>query len=133
MRLKRKKSDRVDGLTEKIKKSLPDLSPEDTVCAFAFNLDRDEAQKRRDGLFVADRERIRVFCDGEVSLDISVADVSEIKTDNGVGCIYISYVSRQDGSVNLICRSDMSASKRIIHVIKKFNHFLEVAEQFRAL
>ena len=133
MLFKRKKPDPVDGLTEKIKKALPDLSSDDIVCAFAFNLDRDDAQKRRDGLFVSDKERIRVFCDGEVCLDISVADVSEIKTDNGVGCIYISYVSRADSSVNLICRSDMSTSKRIIHVIKKYNHFLEDGKRIGAL
>ena len=128
-----KKTDRQVGLYEEIKKVLPDASAEKALCAFRFNLDKNDPEKRREGLFYADKERIRVISDGELILDIKAARVSEVKTENGVGCIFISYVDKSSGEAELICRSDMSSSKRIIHVIKKLNHYLEEGKELASL
>ena len=127
-----KKRVRQGSLYEEIKKVLPDASAEESLCAFRFDLDKDDPQKRRNGFFYADRRRIRVISDGELILDIDADLVSEIKIDNGVGCIFVSYVSADDGAVKLICRSDMSSSKRIIHAIKKLNHYLEDGKEIGA-
>ena len=119
------KRERQIGLYEEIKKVIPDASAEEALCAFRFNLDKDDPEKRRNGFFYADRNRIRVISDGELTFEISVSKVSEIKTDNGVGCIFVSCISADKGEATLICRSDMSGSKRIIHALKKLNHYLE--------
>lgn len=121
----KKKGAPIMGLYEEIKKILPDTSGEKPICAFRFNLDKNDPEKRCDGIFYADKERIRVISDGKTELDLSTDQVSEIKTDNGVGCIFVSYVSKEDGEIRLMLRSDMSSSKQIIHVIKKLNHYLE--------
>ena len=128
-----KKTYRHAGLYEEIKKVLPDASAEKALCAFRFNLDKNDPEKRRDGFFYADKERIRVISDGELTLDIEAGSASEIKTDNGVGCIYISYVKKSNGEAELIGRSDMSGSKRIIHAIKKLNHYLEDGKEVNLL
>ncbi|MBQ9744886.1 MAG: ABC transporter ATP-binding protein [Clostridia bacterium] len=122
---KEKKRDLQIGLYEEIKKILPDASPEMALCAFRFNLDKEEPEKRRNGYLYADRQSIRVITDGELTLTIETGCVSEIKTYNGVGCIYISYVDKRDSTEKLICRSDMSSSKRIINALKKLNHYVE--------
>ena len=128
-----KNKDRQSGLYDEIKKILSDASAEKALCAFRFNLDKNDPEKRRDGFFYADKERIRVISDGELTLDIEASSASEIKTDNGVGCIYISYVKKSNGEVELIGRSDMSGSKRIIHAIKKLNHYLEDGKEINLL
>ena len=120
---KDKKSVRQIGLYEEIKKVIPDASAEEALCAFRFNLDKDDPEKRRNGLFYADKRSIRVITDGELTLDISASKVSEVKTDNGIGCIFVSYIDAEN-KATLICRSDMSGSKRIIQALKKLNHYL---------
>ena len=60
---KEKIKDRKSGLYEEIKKILPDTAAEQTLCAFRFNLHRDEPEKRCDGIFYADKEYIRVVSD----------------------------------------------------------------------
>jgi len=130
---KKSKKDRQSGLYEEIEKVLPDATAEKAICAFRYNLDKDNPDIRRDGLFYADKERIRVISDRKLVLDIEASSVSEIKTDNGVGCIYISYVNRSNGSVELICRSDMSSAKRIIHSVKRLNHYLEDGRELNTL
>ena len=132
MFIRKKEKIRISGLYEEIKKILPDASAESSLCAFRFNLDKDDPEKRREGFFYADNERIRVISDGELVLDIDSSSVSEIKTDIGVGCIYVSYVEKSSGIIKLICRSDMSSSKRIIHALKKLNHYLEDGKELHA-
>lgn len=128
---KDKKSVRQIGLYEEIKKVIPDASAEEALCAFRFNLDKDDPEKRRNGLFYADKRSIRVITDGELTLDISASKVSEIKTDNGIGCIFVSYIDAESKKATLICRSDMSGSKRIIQALKKLNHYLEDGKELR--
>jgi len=92
------------GLYEEIKKILPDTSGEKPVCAFRFNLDKNDPEKRCNGIFYADKDRILVISDGKTELELNIDQVSEIKTDNGVGCIFVSYVNKEDGAVNLMLR-----------------------------
>ncbi len=127
----RKRRDQPYDLYEKIKTILPDAGPEKSLCAFIFNLDKDDPEKRCDGVFYADREYIRLIANGSITLEIPTCEVSEIRTDNGVGCIYISYISRSDKTAHLICRSDMSTSKQIIHILKRFNHYLEDGKELK--
>lgn len=128
-----KNKDRQSGLYDEIKKILSDASAEKSLCAFRFNLDKNDPEKRCDGYFYADKERIRAISDGKLILDINADCVSEIKTENGVGCIFISYVDKSSGEAELICRSDMSGSKRIIHSLKKLNHYLEDGKELTLL
>ncbi len=122
---KKNQNDTPTDLIEKVKRAVPGASREDTLCIFDFRLDPKEPNKRCDGLFYVDKSAVRLITDGQVTCEIPLAEIAEIKTDNGVGCIFISYQRKDDGAVILLCRSDMSASKQIIHSLKRLNHFLE--------
>ena len=119
------KEDRYADPYETIRRILPSAKAEDTLCIFRYSLDLSIPDKRCDGIFYADPDYIRLIEGGSIALEIKTKDVRELKMSSGVGCIFVSYKLRSDGSEHLLCRSDMSASKHIIHVLKKFNHYLE--------
>ncbi|MBQ8344073.1 MAG: ABC transporter ATP-binding protein [Clostridia bacterium] len=108
-----------------VKKLVSDIKKEDTLCIFKYNLDPNVSDKKCDGTFYADKDALVLIADGSITERIPLCNVAEVKTYNGVGCIYISYKNKSDGKERLLCRSDMSTAKHIIHVLKKFNHYLE--------
>ncbi len=112
-------------LYEKLKPLVPDASPDNALCAFQFNLDAHDPEGRCDGIFYADQTTLKLVTDGKIALELPLSEIAEIKTNQGVGCIFVSYVLKADGSVHLLCRSDMSTSRHIIHSLKRLNYFLE--------
>ena len=108
-----------------VKKLVSDIKKEDTLCIFKYNLDPNVSNKKCDGTFYADKDALILIADGSITERIPLYNIAEVKTYNGVGCIYISYKNKSDGKERLLCRSDMSTAKHIIHVLKKFNHYLE--------
>ena len=112
-------------LYERLRPLIPEACPENALCIFQFNLHPSRPEERCDGILYADRTTLRLVTDGEITLAMPLSEISEIKTDSGVGCIFVSYVSKSDGSVHLLCRSDMSASRQIIQSLKRLNYFLE--------
>ena len=102
-------------------KLCPDLKKEDLVLAFAYNLHPSDPDARCKGNVIVDRKSILVFADGILTEKIAVGDVSEIKVDSGVGTCFVSYTLKADNSEHLLCRGDMSVSKKAIGASKKFN------------
>lgn len=129
---RKNRNDKPTDLYEKLKHILPDASPDKALCAFSFNLDPDEPGKRCDGVFYADKTSVKLVTDGKVTFEMPLGEIAEIKTDSGVGCIFISYKLKADGTVHLLCRSDMCSSKQIIHCLKRLNHFLEDGKEIKA-
>ena len=129
---RKNRNDKPTDLYEKLKHTLPDASPDKALCAFSFNLDPDEPGKRCDGVFYADKTSVKLVTDGKVTFAMPLGEIAEIKTDSGVGCIFISYKLKADGTVHLLCRSDMCSSKHIIHSLKRLNHFLEDGKEIKA-
>ena len=129
---KKNRNQKTTDIYERLKDILPDACPDNALCAFGFNLDPHEPGKRCDGVFYADRTAVKVVTDGRVTFELFLDQISEIKTDNGVGCIFVSYKLKSDGTVHLLCRSDMSTSKYIIHSLKRLNHFLEDGREIKS-
>ena len=129
---RKNRNDKPTDLYEKLKHILPDASPDKALCAFSFNLDPDEPGKRCDGVFYADKTSVKLVTDGKVTFAMPLGEIAEIKTDSGVGCIFISYKLKADGTVHLLCRSDMCSSNHIIHSLKRLNHFLEDGKEIKA-
>lgn len=120
----RKKREREPSIMDSVKKLCPDLRRDDVIAAFGFNLDPLIPGKHRDGVFVADRENITLFVDGKESAKIALSDITELKTENGVGTIFASY-KLEDGSEHLLCVGDMKCSKAVIEAVKRINRIKE--------
>lgn len=122
--IKRKKRDREPSVMDAVKKLCPDLKKDDLIAAFGYNLDPFVPGKRCDGIVVADRENIILFLDGKKEKRISLSEISELKSENGVGTIFVSY-KLNDGSEYLLCIGDMKCSKRAIGAVKQINRIKE--------
>ena len=120
----RKKRKRGPSIMDDVKKLCPNLNKEDIIAAFRFNLDNSTVGLRRDGVVIADRETIRSFTDGNESLKLCWSDISELKTENGVGTIFVSY-KLNDGSEHLMCIGDMKCAKEAIESVKRINRVKE--------
>ncbi len=123
MKFRKSKTPKPSTL-DKAVKLCPELEKNDVVAAFAYNLDIEIPGKRRDGIVVADKNRIRVFCDNKEINSIPFDSIASIKTDNGVGTVFVSY-ELKDGSVHLLCLMDMSCSKRAAFAVKRLNRIIE--------
>ena len=120
-----KGGDQPKDLYERLRSLIPEACPENALCAFQFNLDPSRPEGRCDGILYADQTTLRLVTDGQITLELPLSEIAEIKTDSGVGCIFVSYVHKADGSAHLLCRSDMSTSRQIIQSLKRLNYFLE--------
>ncbi len=94
------------------------------VC-FRFNLKCDNLTDVCNGVIAADKENLYVVEDGQIKQIVKVSEIKELITDMGVGCVFVSYIKKQDNSVNLLCRSDGKFINSIIKSVKDYNYFLE--------
>lgn len=122
--IKRKNKKIKPSVFERVKKLCPELDKRDIVAAFTYNLDSTVPGKRRDGIIVADKAKIRVFCDDIEIECIPLDDVVVLKTENGVGTVFV-LCELKSGESRLLCLMDMSCSKRAIASVKIINRLLE--------
>ncbi|MBE6574567.1 MAG: ATP-binding cassette domain-containing protein [Ruminococcaceae bacterium] len=94
------------------------------LISFEFNLHPTEP-------FEICQGKLEVFCDmltitenGKESMRVMLSDIAELKVDNGVGCVFVSYLDK-DGIYHLLCRSDLSNSKAIIKKVRRINLYIE--------
>lgn len=113
------------ALRQNLSKILPKDRADAQLCAFTYNLHPEEISIACEGIAAFDGERLCIFRDGEQISSIDSANMEEMLTDMGVGCIFVSYRAKSDGTVHLLCRSDMKHSKAIIRAVRDINHFLE--------
>lgn len=125
----RKKKKREPNIREIVKKLCPELKKEDFITAFRFNLDPNIPGKRLDGVVVADRANVTVFADGKECEKIALSDISEYRTENGVGTIFVSY-KLKNGEEILLCLGDMKCSKQAIASVKLLNRIAEFGIEY---
>ena len=97
----------------------------DKLLYFSFNLHPENSDEKCRGEVALTKEKLVVTINEKLEKEIPCADISELISDMGVGCAYISYRNRLDDSVHILCRSDTALSKRNIKVIRKMNLFFE--------
>lgn len=114
------------SVKELIKKVRADLGEDDVICSFQYNLHPETPGKSCEGLVIVDKSDLTVYIDGEVSERIALSDMSSLKTDMGVGTVFVScYFKDEEKLPRLICVSDMTFSSQIMRSVKKFNRVLE--------
>ncbi len=112
-------------IRESIEKVLPKEIAAQQFCAFRYNLDRDISGKRCEGIVTCDDEVLRRIEDGSVVESIKCEEISEIITDMGVGCIFMSYRSKLDNEMHLLCRADLKCSDSMVRNTRMLNPFFE--------
>ncbi len=120
----RKKKKSEPSVMDAVKKLRPDLKKEDLVTAFSFNLDPVVPGKRRDGVVIVDRDSLILFLDGKEENRFALSEISELKTENGVGTIFV-FCKLNDGAEQLLCIGDMTCSKKAIESVKQINRIKE--------
>ncbi len=119
----KKKNNKTDPYRE-IKKLYPEIQKQDILMALAYSLAPEEPSLRCNGAVFADREYIYVIKDGRELARVLLDEVESVNTDLGVGTSYVS-LKRKNGEYLLLCRTDMSDSKRAMRETKRFNRILE--------
>lgn len=120
-----KKSKKALSDFDKLKELCPEMKKEDVLISFPYNLHPQEAAKRCDGRVIVTRQSIIVFRNGKETDRISISDISSLNFEIGVGSCDIAYELKADKSQHLLCRMDMSAKKRAISAVKRFNRIAE--------
>ena len=98
---------------------------DDRLLSFFFNLHPKEHNRLCKGEVVLKKEKLVVIVDEKIENEIDTKDISELVTELGVGCLYISYRLKADDSVHFLCRTDARLSKRAIKTARKMNLYFE--------
>lgn len=125
IRSKKRKGTSAPSIFEKAKKLRPELSRDDVVALLRYDLHPTKPGEKADGIVIVDRENITVFLNGEETDKIRFDDVAAIKTDNGVGMIFVSYELKSDGSTHLLFITSMTHAKNAIETAKTLNRIIE--------
>lgn len=93
--------------------------------SFSFNLHPENPDEKCEGRVILTKKKLLILVDEKVKNEIDASTIAELVTDMGVGCLYVSYKKKDDGSIHLICRTDAKLSKRAIKTVRKMNYFFE--------
>ena len=122
--IKRKKAPNRKSLFDRVKKLCPDLKKEDITVIFAFDLDSEEPGIKRDGLAMADREELSLFCDGKRVERLKISNIEKFITYSGVGTVYL-LCNMKDGESKLLCVASATHVKAITESAKRLNRIIE--------
>ncbi len=112
-------------VADKFSELCPTVKKEDIIISFTYNLHPSKPEARCRGIVVATRRELVIFRDGEEADRIPLCDIAKLKAEVGVGSCVVQYELGSDGSIHLLCRMDMSHSKRAIAESKRFNRISE--------
>lgn len=110
---------------DRIRKICPELSNDDIILNFAYNLHPTEPEKRCKGIVAVTKQELIIIRDEEVTQRIQIVDIESVNVENGVGSSDVAYKLKSDGSYHFLCRMDMSLSKRAISASKRFNRIAD--------
>ena len=95
------------------------------LLSFRFNLSPTHSHESVKGEVILEKEELLLVVDGKEEKRIKTKDISELIADMGVGCLYVSYKLKEDGSVHFLCRADSRLSKHVIKTVRKMNLYFE--------
>lgn len=125
IRRKKRKGQGGPSLFEKAKKLCPQLEKESVVALLGYDLHPTRPAQKAEGIVIIDREYITVFLDGEETNKIRLEKIAAIKTDNGVGTLFVSYELKSDNSIHLLFVCSMMYAKHAIDTAKMINRIIE--------
>ena len=95
------------------------------LMSFKFNLHPINPHERCKGEVILEKEKLKVVIDEKIENEINNSDIAELLSEQGVGCLYVSYKSKLDGSVHMLCRTDTKLSGSATVSVRKMNFFFE--------
>ncbi|MBE6805880.1 MAG: ABC transporter ATP-binding protein [Ruminococcaceae bacterium] len=98
---------------------------EKTLFSFGYNLHPTKPFELLNGKVTVTEKCLTVFVGDEIEQCIPLEKIAELITNMGVGCVFLSYKEKSDGSIHLICRGDARHAKKIIRAARDFNIYLE--------
>ena len=110
------------ALTSRLCRINKDVSADDVVVAFAFDLPR-EGYGVVDGFVAVTTERVYVYEDDRLTADYDASGITEYVFTNGVGCVFAECV--YNGAHMMLCRASMSHKDTIAAIIWQLTRRLE--------
>ena len=114
-------------LYDRAKEFRPELTEEDVVSLWEYNLDLDEPQGKRDGFVLIDAKTCTVYEDGKEKTSFSLSTVDEFKFFAGVGCVFVECATK-DGDSFLLSRADCNYKPKIATAVKAANNYMRYDE-----
>lgn len=96
-----------------------------TLFSFNYNLHPTKPYELLNGKITVDEDNLTVFDGDEIVKSIPLDGITELITNMGVGCVFLSYRQKNDDTVHLLCRSDARFSKQTIKTARDVNLYLE--------
>ncbi len=119
----------MSNISNEVRQKLNSLMTEqeldEVVAAFCYNLDGYVPNETAEGIIAFDGKRLMNFCSSELVCSIDADEISELVTDMGVGCIFVSYRKKSDDSIVFLCRNNLTSSKAIVKWVRRINHYLD--------
>ncbi len=100
----------------------PEVSPEDVIVAFPFDL-APEGDVKTDGFVAVTTSDVYVYENDVLMLRLKSADIDEYIFSNGVGCVFAECVT--NGVHRLLCRATMAQRDLISSIIWQLNRRME--------
>ena len=114
-------------LYERAKSFRPELSEEDVISLWEYNLDLEEPQGKCDGFVLIDSKTCTVYENGKEKMAFSLDTVEEFKFSAGVGCVFAEY-SNKNGEAFIISRADCNHKHKVASAVKAVNNFMRYDE-----
>ena len=101
-----------------------DVDREQIVVVMTANLDPHRANAQAQTQVILLKQSLRVYVNGEKTLEEPVENVEALKLIAGVGCVLAEYQRKSDGEHVLLCRADSRFQGGLAQAIKRANHYL---------
>ena len=100
-----------------------DVSPDDVIVAFSYNLKPDDSYDPTEGFVAVTSSRVYVYENDTLISDYDASLITEYILTSGVGCVFAECIC--DGVHVLLCRGDMTHKDAYASIIRQLNHKLE--------
>lgn len=120
-------SERIE-LTSRLCRINPDVSPEDVIVAFSFDLKHDESEEPTDGFVAVTDKKVYVYEHDVLIAGYDTEKITEYKYVAGVGCVFAECTV--DGVHTLLCRGSMSHRDAYSSILWQLNRRLEHGSKY---
>ena len=117
-----KLSNKTKELFERAHKLQPELSHDEVVSLWEYDLDREAPRGLKDGFVLISDKVLTVYENDEIAISEPMENIKEFRFQAGVGCVFAEYVNKS-GESFLISRASSSHKTRIATAIKAANHY----------
>ncbi len=113
-------------LTSRLCRINPEITPEEVIVAFSYDLKHDESEELTDGFVAVTDKKVYVYEHDVLIADYDTDKITEYKYVAGVGCAFAECT--YDGKHTLLCRGTMGRRDAYSSILWQLNRRLELGK-----